>query len=121
MEEGKTYMVISGAEVQETTKPRGNGLRVFQLHNILTDLHSNNKTGTLTVKTPVFIKKIYLDKGEVIFASSTWKDDRLGEALLKAGRITLEQYEESVKVLKLSGKKLGNIFVELGYLTTQDL
>jgi hypothetical protein len=121
MEEGKTEMGNSRAEVQETTKPRGNGLRVFQLHNILTELHSNNKTGTLTVKTPVFIKKIYLDKGEVIFASSTWKDDRLGEVLLKAGRLTFGQYEESVRLLKMTGKKQGTILVELGYLTPKDL
>ncbi len=103
MEEHKTKMGDSGAEVQETAKPGGNVLQEFQLHKLLIDLNSNRKTGTLTVKTPVFIKKIYLDKGEVIFASSTWKDDRLGEVLLKAGRLTFGQYEESVRLLKMTG------------------
>jgi len=109
------------AEVQEAARANGNGLQEFQLHKILIDLHSVRKTGVLTVKTPVFIKKIYIENGEVIFASSTWKDDRLGEVLLKGGRITLEQYEESVRILKMSGKKQGTIFVELGYLTPKDL
>ena len=121
MEGNRAEIENSGTEAQEAAKPRGNGLKEFQLHKILIDSHSNNKTGTLTVRTPVFIKKIYVDKGEVIFASSTWKDDRLGEVLLKGGKINLEQYEESVKVLKLSGKKLGTILVELGYLTPKDL
>ena len=121
MEGNRAEIENSGTEAREAAKPRGNGLKEFQLHKILIDLHNNNKTGTLTVKTPVFIKKIYVDKGEVIFASSTWKDDRLGEVLLKGGKINLEQYEESVKVLKLSGKKLGTILVELGYLTPKEL
>ena len=121
MEEGKTEMENTKTEIQETARPRGNGLQEFQLHKLLIDLNSNSKTGTLTVKTPVFIKKIYLDKGEVIFASSTWKDDRLGEVLLKTGRLTLGQYEESVRLLKMTGKKQGTILVELGYLTPKDL
>jgi len=121
MEGNRAEIENNGTEALEAARPRGNGLKEFQLHKILIDLHSNNKTGTLTVKTPVFIKKIYVDKGEVIFASSTWKDDRLGEVLLKGGKINLEQYEESVRVLKLSGKKLGTILVELGYLTPKDL
>ena len=121
MEGNRAEIENNGTEALEAARPRGNGLKEFQLHKILIDLHSNNKTGTLTVKTPVFIKKIYVDKGEVIFASSTWKDDRLGEVLLKGGKINLEQYEESVRVLKLSGKKLGTILVELGYLTPKNL
>jgi hypothetical protein len=91
------------------------------LHKLLIDLNSDRKTGTLTVKTLVFIKKIYLDEGEVIFASSTCKDDRLGEVLLKMGRLTLGQYEESVRLLNMTGKKHGTILVELGYLTPKDL
>jgi hypothetical protein len=121
MEERRTEMEDSVAEVQETTEPRRNGLQKFQLHNLLIDLNSNRKTGTLTVKTLVFIKKIYLDKGEVIFASSTWRDDRLGEVLLKMGKLTLGQYEESVRLLNITGKKQGTILVELGYLTPKDL
>jgi len=120
MDEGRAEME-GRAEVQEAARANGNGLQEFQLHKILIDLHSVRKTGVLTVKTPVFIKKIYIENGEVIFASSTWKDDRLGEVLLKGGRITLEQYEESVRILKMSGKKQGTIFVELGYLTPKDL
>jgi hypothetical protein len=121
MEESRTEMENNKTEKQETARSRGNGLREFQLHKILTDLNSNKKTGTLMVKTPVCIRKIYLDKGEVIFASSTWKDERLGEVLLKGGKINLEQYEESVRVLKMTGKKQGTILVELGYLTPKEL
>lgn len=60
-------------------------------------------------------------KGDAIFASSTYEDDRLGEMLIKAGKITMEQYDKSVELLKKSGKRQGAILVELGYLTPKDL
>ena len=121
MEEGRAEVEGSGAEARQVARAGGEGLQEFPLHKILIGLHNTNKTGTLTVKTPVFIKKIYIDKGEVVFAASNWKDDRLGEVLVKAGKITLQQYEESVRVLKMTGKKQGTILVELGYLSPKDL
>jgi hypothetical protein len=121
MEGARADMKGNSSEAQEATRSKGNSPQEFQLQKILIDLHVTEKTGILTVRTPFFIKKIYIDKGEVIFASSTCKDDRLGEVLLKVGRITLEQYEESVRVLKMTGKKQGTILVELGYLTPKDL
>lgn len=91
------------------------------LVKILVHLNRKIKTGTLTVSTPSAIKKIYLKMGDVIFSSSTYEDDRLGEMLLKAGKISVEQYDESVEILKSTGKKQGAILVELGYLTPKEL
>jgi hypothetical protein len=62
------------------------------------------------------MKKAYLLKGDAIFASSTYEDDRLGEMLLKAGKITMEQFDTAVQILKKTNKRLGAILVELGYL-----
>jgi tetratricopeptide (TPR) repeat protein len=85
-------------------------------------LNRNRKTGTLSFKTPVFIKKMYINGGDVVFSSSTLEDDRLGEKLLKADKITFEQYDKSVEVLKSSrNKRQGAILVELGYITPKDL
>jgi thymidylate kinase len=88
---------------------------------LLVYLNRNRKTGTLTVKTPSFTKKIYLHKGDAVFASSNDEDDRLGETLMKMGKITLEQFDRSVELLQKTGKRQGDILVELGYLTPQDI
>ena len=96
-------------------------VRAISLPKILTYLNRNRKTGTLILKTPVFVKKVYLVKGDAIFASSTYEDDRLGEMLIKAGKITMEQYDESVDLLKKTGKRQGAILVDLGHLTPKDL
>jgi hypothetical protein len=96
-------------------------IRDFGIPKILVYLNRKRKTGTLVVKMPSLTKKVYLDKGDVIFASSTDEDDRLGETLIKMGKITLEQYNRSVELLKITGKRQGEILVELGYLTPQDI
>ncbi len=96
-------------------------LREYSLPKILTDLHRKRATGTLAVSTPNFTKKAYLVKGDAIFAASSYEDDRLGEMLLKAGKITVEQYDKSVEILKRTKKRQGAILVELGYLTPKDL
>jgi curved DNA-binding protein CbpA len=102
--------------------PVSGNVKDITLVKILVYLNRKRKTGTLLLVTPSFTKKIYLDGGDVVFASSTYEDDRLGEMLLKAGKITVEQYDKSVEVLKASkGKRQGAILVELGYITPKDL
>lgn len=99
---------------------KGN-LRDFSLPRILIELNRDRATGTLAVTTPRFTKNIYVRDGSVIFASSTFEDDRLGEMLVKAGKISLEQYDKSVELLKTSKKRQGAILVDLGYITPKDL
>ena len=101
--------------------PLKGSLREYSLPKILTDLHRKRATGTLAVSTPNFTKKAYLVKGDAVFAASSYEDDRLGEMLLKAGKITVEQYDKSVEILKRTKKRQGAILVELGYLTPKDL
>jgi tetratricopeptide (TPR) repeat protein len=96
-------------------------IKDFSIPRILLYLNRNRKTGTLIIKTQAFTKKVYLDKGDAVFASSTREDDRLGEMLIKAGKITIHQLQESVNLLKTKKKRQGAILVELGYLTPKDL
>jgi len=46
---------------------------------------------------------------------------RIGELLVKSGIITEEQLNEALKIQKESKKKIGEILVELGYLSPRDL
>jgi tetratricopeptide (TPR) repeat protein len=104
-----------------TEVPLKGNIKNTSLIKILVYLNRSRKTGTLVVITPAFTKKAYLSKGDVIFSSSTFEDDRLGEMLIKAEKITMEQYDKSVEILKKRGKRLGAILVELGYITPKDL
>ena len=80
--------------------PLKGNMKEVSFPRLLAHLNRNRETGTLSVRTPLFTKNVYLIKGDAIFASSTYEDDRLGEMLIKAGKISMEQYDESVKLLK---------------------
>jgi len=101
--------------------PLKGNLKDTRLPLILIHINRNRLTGTLEVRTSLFTKKIYLVKGDAIFASSTYEDDRLGEMLLKIGKITLEQFDQAAEKLKKSKKRLGAILVELGFINPKEL
>lgn len=101
--------------------PLKGNIKDASLAKLLVHLNRHRKTGTLSLRTSAFTKFVYLQSGDAIFASSTYLDDRLGEMLLKADRITVEHYDRATEILKSSGKRLGAILVELGYLTPKDL
>jgi len=104
-----------------TELPDKGDLRDYNLAVILIALKRAKATGTLTVISPGFTKNIYIKEGNAVFASSSLEDDRLGEMLMKAGKITIQQYEKSVQILKSTGRRQGAILVELGYITPKDL
>ncbi len=101
--------------------PLKGDLREYPLAQIFISLNRTGMTGVLTVATPRFTKKVYFKDGDAIFAASNLEDDRLGEMLLKRGKINLQQYDRSVELLKKTGKRQGQILVELGYLTPKEL
>src|SRR6185436_9778520 len=55
-----------------------------------------------------------------VFASSSSSDDRLGELLLRRGRISLQQFANASDAMT-PGKRLGTVLVEQGALTPKDL
>lgn len=101
--------------------PLSGRLRDTKLPTLLRFLQRNKKTGILNVHRNDLDKSIYIKNGDIVFAISKYPDDRLGEVLLKMGKITLDQYETSVKLLKQTGKRQGTILVEQGFIAPKDL
>ncbi|MHB8173285.1 MAG: DUF4388 domain-containing protein [Nitrospirota bacterium] len=91
------------------------------LPGTLTHLHRIKASGTLSLSREGVVKNLYIKNGEIIFASSNYDGDRLGEVLLKAGKINVKQFEMAAKVMSQTRKRLGGILVELGYLKPKDL
>lgn len=101
--------------------PQRENLKELGFSDLLISLQKQKATGTIVVKATDFTKKVYIKNGDIIFASSSLNDERLGEMLIKAGMITKNEYDLSVDILKKTGKKLGAILVELGFLTPKQL
>lgn len=104
-----------------TDIPHSGAFREMSLPRVLINLNRRRLTGTLTVSAADVTKRVFISTGDAIFATSTFEDDRLGEMLVKAGKITVEQYDKSVEMLKRTGQRQGAILVKLGFLTPKGL
>src|SRR5688500_15320486 len=86
----------------------------------LQQLRVSAATGILTLVSGGARKALYLKDGRVVFSSSNLPNDRLGEILLREGKITVEEYEASIKAIT-KGKRQGKTLVEMGALSPKDL
>jgi CheY-like chemotaxis protein len=66
-------------------------------------------------------KIVFFDQGRLVFASSTELHDRMGELLYREGKITHAQYMHSKSLVAESGRRMGEVLVELGYLKRREL
>jgi len=87
---------------------------------ILQHLRQTKSTGILSLVSGGARKALYLSEGRVVFASSNLPNDRLGEILIREGKITVEEYEASIKAIS-KGKRQGKALVEMGALSPKDL
>ncbi len=95
-------------------------LEKITLPEIFYDLNRNNLTGTLALNLDKGEKIIFFEKGEVVFAFSTFEKDRFGQVLLRAKKITPKELEKALKSQK-EGEKFGTTLVNLGLIMPDDL
>lgn len=87
---------------------------------LVQDLHERRWTGGLTLTHMGVGKSVTVQQGRLVFASSSSPDERLGELLLRRGKLTLRQFIDAGKAV-VPGKRLGTILVEQGVLAPKDL
>lgn len=93
------------------------------LPDVLQLLALGRKTGCLVVVDGSEIQgQIFLDVGRVSYAAVSNRPDRLGDMLVKSGRITQQQLEQAVaEQTRASGHQIGRILVEAGRLERAEL
>jgi len=93
------------------------------LVDVLEQLRQRKATGTLTVISGDVKKCIFIKNGQIVFATSTSSEDRLGEILVKTGKLKPENLEYATQLFKKNAglKKLGAILVENGLIASKDL
>ena len=95
-------------------------VRAVPLADLLGLVHGAGKSGFLFFTCGDHAKAVYFHRGEVVFASSNQRVDRLGECLLRAGVITLEQLREAERRFT-PPDRFGKTLVERGFLTPREL
>jgi hypothetical protein len=88
---------------------------------ILARMFAQQFTGRVAFRRERVEKVIYFDQGRPVFASSNEFNDRMGELLVREGKITAAQYERCQVHVAQSGRRMGEILVDFGYLKRREL
>src|SRR5262245_25530191 len=97
-------------------------LKEASLADVLQLLTLGGKSGCLSVADRNQFGYIYFEKGRISYASIVNRRDRLGDLLVKAGKITQEQLETAIERQGHErAKRIGEILVEQGAISRDGL
>ena len=88
---------------------------------VLAALFARGTTGRVAFRLDNLEKVVFLDAGRPVFAASNAPGDRMGELLVREGKITAAQYDRCQADVLRSGRRIGEILVEFGYLKRREL
>jgi len=110
------------------TEPPNHSAALYQtdlaqtpLPEILVTIHRYKVPGTIECRRGDDMKRVFLDRGQIIFATSSRVEDSLGDKLLREGKISRDQYEESGRRIRTTGKRQGVALIEMHALEPKDL
>ncbi len=111
------------AELPEGPAAFSASIESFPLASVLRTLHAGGRSGWLRLCYRDHVKSVWLHQGEVVFATSNQRVDRIGECLLRAGVIQLDMLREAERAFEASGRsdRFGKVLVERGFLTPREL
>jgi tetratricopeptide (TPR) repeat protein len=97
-------------------------LKEASLADVLQLLTLGGKSGCLSVTDRNSLGYIYFDKGRICYASVVNRRDRLGDLLVKAGKITQQQLDAAIdKQGHDRNKRIGEILVDQAAITREAL
>ena len=76
-------------------------------------IFSQHLTGKLQLVFGRVEKALFFDAGELVFATSSDRQDGLGEVMLRAGALTQSQFEEASTLVE-TGQRFGSAIAEMG-------
>jgi hypothetical protein len=95
-------------------------VRAFALPDVLGWLHAAGKSGLLHFSHEDHAKWVWFHRGEVVFAASNQRIDRLGHSLVRSGVLSLEQMRDAERGYR-RGERFGKVLVERGFVTPREL
>jgi tetratricopeptide (TPR) repeat protein len=97
-------------------------LKEASLPDVIQLLFLGRRTGCLALADRHNFGTIYFDEGQLVYASIVNRRDRLGDILVRSGRITAEQLQQAIaQQVGDREHKLGEILVGLGAMQRVEL
>src|SRR6266851_5398821 len=97
-------------------------IKDFGLPDIFQLIGLQRKTGILTLTANESVT-VTFENGMVVMADSSSKrlEDRLGNVLVKQGKLSKERLEEALTTQKQTLQRLGHVLTTQSYITQKDL
>ena len=95
-------------------------LAQFNVADLAAELHLTGRTGILRLSQAGIKKSIYFKSGRIVFVHSSVKHERLGEVLLRLGKITEEEFAQVSTDLE-EGRRLGQALLQRGFLSASEI
>lgn len=98
-------------------------IKTMAVAELLQWLATGQKTGTLVIDKgdDKVVKRIFFEGGDIISSASTDPKEYLGRFLVSHGYITSEAVDAAVARQKEEGKLLGQILIDMGVMSEEDL
>ena len=93
----------------------------MSLTDLLQFLAAGRKTGTLKFDRGKITKQVYFKNGLIVGSKSNDPREYLGQVLLHYGKVDEGQLKAAREIQRTSGAKLGEVLVEQGYLTENEV
>lgn len=97
-------------------------LKEASLPDVLQLLALGQKTGCLSIADQHNFGYIYFEQGRITYASIVNRRDRIGDLLVKHGRITHEQLNNAIEMQEATrNQRLGQILIREGFISRAEL
>jgi tetratricopeptide (TPR) repeat protein len=83
-----------------------------ELFVLLHRIYSTRLTGKLQLVCGRVERELFFDAGQLVFATSSDRQDSLGEMMLRAGAISQSQFEEAAELVQ-TGQRFGSAIAEM--------
>lgn len=100
--------------------PKGS-LKRFAFPRLMREVARNKLTGSLYLLNGQTKKVVFFEDGQPVFVRSNVLSECLGQILSSEGLITQEQCEQTLEAIRRTGKKQGELLVEMGILSEGNL
>lgn len=100
--------------------PKGS-LRKVPFPRLIREVARRKLDGSLYLLSGQTKKVVFFDKGQPVFVRSNVLSECLGQILAQEGLITQEQCEQTLEAIRRTGKKQGELLVEMGILSEGNL
>ena len=91
------------------------------LSEMFSTIYRHKVPGLIEISRDDVVKRIYINEGNVIHATSTDRADRLGAHLYRTGKLNRQQLVETMRHREKSGKRHGQLLIEEGLLSPGEL